>query len=829
MKISIEEQYKRLRNYIEKKTEPIVKFLKGHGVNTVPKVWWVYAFVFFLVFYGYYYGKIYDYITENYDDKLRKLYNALGNVYLNWLFLIGVIYLSFVAGKAICKDRLFSWKRLFIEILAIFTLTFHNQWVFAKLPLFGNYQGLLIVILATLILLEVLKYRWHKKPEQQTPIKNYHYISDDDFNAEEDYQRRVKLADEIVKRALATDISKESFSIGITGGWGTGKTTMLESIKKAIGDKAYVVEFNPWNSQSASQIIADFFSDIRSCLSSNYRTLAKPIMRYANLLADVEMNPVEKWLVSKVTGYAEKDLSGRKQLLSKELKKLDRPLVVLIDDTDRLESDEMFEVLRLVRNTAKLPNVIYFVAFDKSYLVAQLAKKEIPDAAQYVEKIFPLEIAMPYAEKHLLISALYYDINQMSKNENLINWLYQHISYDEMTKAVEILGSYRQVKRFSRIYITELSYMRSMFTKTELSLTDLFWLTLIQLTDHEVYETMFRSPDKYLSLETGTNIRTYKVSEQIKNVKDNTKRILNILFSNSNGNVVNGIRYADNYYNYFYMGLEKGRISIEDFGDLMKLEADIDSKMVELCTKKTPQSIYHRLSAFPLNKDENIERLKNYFTALTSWMNLQEHHLMRFMLKDRLTTFYVKEEDRETMRQWFVQRITAVINTTDKFQQFAEALTNLYPMYPTDIDEEYGVKKWHVLGADDIRNLCKLIFKKYLVHNPEEDAYDILDKGTRMGRLYRTFSITTDYYAPDDVSDIDNFVIDEVIDYFSHHKSNKYEKAKRRFDLTDEDRRSGYSDEISQSYQEDKMFLFGSNGDKYDEYLNKCFINVINS
>ena len=815
--------YNTILEFYKEKEAIVVAFFKKYGVNTAPKVWWVFAFVLFIASYGYYYSKLYSYIAENYDEKLRKFYNALGHEWLNWLFLLVIFYLVFIAAKAICKDKLFSWKRLLVELACLFTLVYHNQWMFAKLPFGGSYKGLLIAVLVAFVILEFVKFVWHKKPEHQVPYENYKYITDDDFNAEEDYQRRVKLAEGIVNRALATDISKESFSIGITGGWGTGKTTMLESVKKAIGDKAYIVEFNPWNSQNASQIITDFFSDIRSSLSKNYRTLAKPIMRYANLLADIEMNPVEKWAVSKVAGYAEKDLSGSKEHLSHELKKLDRPLVVLIDDTDRLESDEMFEVLRLVRNTAKLPNVIYFVAFDKSYLVSQLSKKNIPDAAQYVEKIFPMEIAMPYAEKHLLISALYYDINQMAKNEKLTNWLYQNISYANMILAVEILGSYRQVKRFARIFITEVSYMNTMFKKTELSLTDLFWLTLIQLTDHVVYETMFRSPEEYFTIDPNNN-RIYKLKDQLSEAAiGNTKKLLDRLFTSNNSNINNGLKYIDNYYNYFYMGLEKGKISISEFETLMNAGAEIDNKMAELCTKKTPQSIYHRLSAYKLKQNEDIERLKNYFTVLTAWMCLQEHHLMKFMFKEKLTQYYVKEEDRQAMCQWFKQRITTVVNTTRNFQQIAEALANLYPLYPTDFDGEIDIKHWHVVSADDIKELCRHTFKKYLEKHPNEDAYNIMDKGTELGKLYRTFSVTTDFYAPDDVSQYENFAIDEAISYFSQHKSEKYNKAKTRFELTEDDQRSGYADEISQHYLEDKEFLFGSDGMKFDEYLEKCF------
>ena len=255
----------------------------------------------------------------------------------------------------------------------------------------------------------------------------------------------------------------------------------------------------------------------------------------------------------------------------------------------------------------------------------------------------------------------------------------------------------------------------------------------------------------------------------------------------------------------------------------MNAGAEIDNKMAELCTKKTPQSIYHRLSAYKLKQNEDIERLKNYFTVLTAWMCLQEHHLMKFMFKEKLTQYYVKEEDRQAMCQWFKQRITTVVNTTRNFQQIAEALANLYPLYPTDFDGEIDIKHWHVVSADDIKELCRHTFKKYLEKHPNEDAYNIMDKGTELGKLYRTFSVTTDFYAPDDVSQYENFAIDEAISYFSQHKSEKYNKAKTRFELTEDDQRSGYADEISQHYLEDKEFLFGSDGMKFDEYLEKCF------
>jgi len=822
----IKSTYEQLAKTIDEKMVPIITWLKKHGVNTTPRLWWMYALIVSIFAYANYYQKIYDYITEHYDAYLRKFYNALSNNWLNVLFLIGIIYLTIVVLRTIIKDRLFSWQRLFVEIFALVVLLYHNQWVFATLPLCGNYKGLFIAVFAILVFAELLKYKLQVPNNAENNPDVLGYIADDDFSAEEDHERRVNLCQEIVNRVLVTDISKESFSVGITGGWGTGKTTMLNSIKDSIGDRAYVVEFNPWNSQSASQIITDFFSEIRNSLSDNYRTLAKPIMRYANLLADIPLNPVEKWVVSKVSGYVENDLSGSKELLSRELKKLDRPLVVLIDDTDRLESSEMFEVLRLVRNTAKLPNVIYFVAYDKTYLVGQLKEKHIPDAAQYVEKIFPLEIAMPYAEKHMLISALYYDINKMLHSTQFTDWLYRNMSYADMTSAVEILGSYRQVKRFARIYVTELRYMQSVFKKSELNIIDLFWLTMLQLTSHKTYESMFRSPESILDAEAEGNLRVYKLKDPLpESLKDDTKKILTKLFSRNNSPVNNGIRYCDNYFNYFYMGLERGRISIQELEELLSAGEEIDNKMKEVCNKKSSQSIYHRLNGYNFKRDD-LHSVISYFTVLTAWMNLQSHHLMSFLFAERLTIYYIEEVYRKEFSNWFVHRMESIINATNNFHQVSEVLNKLYPMYPIDMDgDEAIVRHTHVISPDSIKCLCRLVFTKYLEHHPNEDAYNILDKGTPIGSLYRSFSLATEYYIPDDASFFQNFVIDDMIAYFEQHKSLNYQKASQFFELTEEDRQSGYADEISMQKSQDKEFLFGTDGNKFAEYLDKCFIH----
>ena len=797
--------------------EKIKTWLREHGINTVPKPWWVYAWLIIGCAYFYYWKKLFDYIDENYNSCLMMTYKALGHRWINILVLVGVVCLTCNVARTIANDKLFSWKRFLVELMALWILIYKNYYVFAEVAFGVNYWHLLLTINVGLILLEFTKYYLHRKTDSQETSKPY--ITDDDFNPEEDYERRHVLAEVIVKKALATDLSKESFSIGITGGWGTGKTTMLNSVKDAVGGSAYIVEFNPWNSQTASQIINDFFSEIRSSLSKNYRTLSKPIMRYATLLSDIELNPVEKWVTKKVIGYVENDLSASKDLLSKELKKIDKPIVVLIDDTDRLEGDEMFEVLRLVRNTAKLPNVIYFVAFDKSYLVEQLERKHIPEAAQYIEKIFQLEIAMPYAEKYLMVSALYYDLNMMQGGTQVSDWLYKKLSYAELKRAAEILGSYRQVKRFTRLYMTQLAYMKKVFVKSELNFADLFWLTIIQQIDYVMYENMFRNPEMYLEVKDKGNNAAYSLKVDAKISNEKSKEVLEKLLKDEEGKIYNGLRYVDNYMNYFYMGMEKGRISLEQFEKLLEAGDKTDEMMIDVAKAKGSQSMYHRLSSYQITYDMN--KTKAYYTVLTAWMNCQKHQLMAFLFEERLKPYNIKEEDRKTFQKWFVKRMEHVIGMTNNYLQVSSVLGKIYPteMYYEDVN---GPRQLSLLTQKDVECLSRLTIREYIKKHPESEAWQIVDKGTTLGQVYRNFSVIevwseeADYYK--------NLIIDEVISHFSTNKSKGYNKAKHYFELSDEDRRLGYVPEIEENIESNIQFLFGSKN-KYNEYLIKCFVN----
>ena len=94
-------------------------------------------------------------------------------------------------------------------------------------------------------------------------------------------------------------------------------------------------------------------------------------------------------------------ITGRKRRLEEALAKLDKPIVVVLDDIDRLSTSEIRDIFKLVRLTASFPNLIYIVAFDRNRIEEALAEQGVP-GRDYLEKILQVAIDIPAIPKEVL-------------------------------------------------------------------------------------------------------------------------------------------------------------------------------------------------------------------------------------------------------------------------------------------------------------------------------------------------------------------------------------------------------------------------------------------
>jgi predicted KAP-like P-loop ATPase len=83
---------------------------------------------------------------------------------------------------------------------------------------------------------------------------------------------------------------------------------------------------------------------------------------------------------------------------------LEQPILVVLDDLDRLDPDELLFTFKLVRMLGRLPNVYYLIAYDEDTLLDILRRTDLvgdaPGRAQlYLEKMVQVRLDVPPARR----------------------------------------------------------------------------------------------------------------------------------------------------------------------------------------------------------------------------------------------------------------------------------------------------------------------------------------------------------------------------------------------------------------------------------------------
>ena len=198
--------------------------------------------------------------------------------------------------------------------------------------------------------------------------------------------------------------------MAIVGPWGSGKTSVINLVKTHLKDEScQLVDFNPWLISGTGELIDGLFGEIIACLDSKgtkYNKAVDSILNYVELLQPLSVVPIASKLVKPVLAVntivkkrrelRKKSLSGQKNKVSELLRKIDNPIIVFIDDIDRLTRQEIREIFKLVRLTANFPNIVYILAFDRLRVEKALTEDNDDFSGRaYLEKIVQSSFELP--------------------------------------------------------------------------------------------------------------------------------------------------------------------------------------------------------------------------------------------------------------------------------------------------------------------------------------------------------------------------------------------------------------------------------------------------
>ena len=350
----------------------------------------------------------------------------------------------------------------------------------------------------------------------------------------EDLLGRKKVASDLAKE-IEYYKNKDSLTIGIVGKWGSGKTSFINMVLESFkgNDKYIVIKFNPWNISSRKQLISDFFLQLSNNIKKENEsnkiigTIGKSLGTLSKFFKPLGLIPPLSLLgtigdiTEKASGFineyleAEKeDLETLKSNINQELEDLDKKLLIVIDDIDRLCDEEIREMFQLVKSIADFKNTIYILSYDREIVTKALDKSQQDKGEEYLEKIVQVPLVLPYISKSdldkIFINRLNTSIDIPDEEYN--NEYFSKIYYNGLAESFENL---RDIERYMNVFNLGIN-----LAIEELNINDYIVLTLIKVFEPNLYEYIKNNKDYF----SGTKFDEF-LSKDKKEILDELEKI----------------------------------------------------------------------------------------------------------------------------------------------------------------------------------------------------------------------------------------------------------------------------------------------------------------
>ncbi len=330
-----------------------------------------------------------------------------------WLLIILLILIYVVRFYYRKRITGFSLRNLYLitplVLWALLNLTFglNPPIKFTESTILSQIPQISILLVIWIIELLILILNYFR--EDKLPRKNESsFITDIAFDPKDkDEDQKEKLGFETFATRIVNEIktvsSKESVVFGINGEWGEGKTSMINLIRKQLEDEQYtVMDLHPWKTNSGKAMNQLFFDALKDGLKNKIWGINWKIDRYADALLQLDKTGISKTIWQMF--FQPDSVEKQKEKLAESMKLLDKNLVVVVDDLDRLAKNEIANVLKLMRDTANFPNLVFLAAYHRAYLDEAIKSKINPhNYKNYLDKIVLWEapIYRPQPRKYL--------------------------------------------------------------------------------------------------------------------------------------------------------------------------------------------------------------------------------------------------------------------------------------------------------------------------------------------------------------------------------------------------------------------------------------------
>jgi predicted KAP-like P-loop ATPase len=355
----------------------------------------------------------------------------------------------------------------------------------------------------------------------------------------------------------------DSLVMALYGPWGIGKSSIKNMVLEHLRGKGpsapTIVEFSPWQWAAQDQLAEAFFREIALALGkkdeaalakrradqfsayaaylklgkhlmSGVRPLVaavlalaaalgiggsiqnapwlKPIIAAGGAIA-LALAALTAWSTDFVEKAAnafssrqkvnEKDLKETKSEVTELLGQLKSPILVVIDDVDRLTADEIRLLFQLIKANADFPNLVYLTLFQRNIVEESLQKVTPGSGKDFLEKIVQVGFDVPQVEKTKLQRVLFTRLDEtladptFGKNFKPHRWA--SLFVPGLAPYFETL---RDVYRFLSVLDVQISRM-STRGSLEVNPIDMIGLEVLRVFEPDVYHLLPQSKEALIT------------------------------------------------------------------------------------------------------------------------------------------------------------------------------------------------------------------------------------------------------------------------------------------------------------------------------------------
>lgn len=539
--------------------------------------------------------------------------------------------------------------------------------------------------------------------------------------------------------AMASWHGKDSLVVALHGDWGSGKSSIknmaISRLEEIADDKPDVIEFSPWEWAAQEKITASFFQEIsksvsRADKSESGKKLAATLKKYGRYLNTGETVVTglsaalptlfvlatligvggnfsnEAWVnnastfmllvlgvwaaalkwgkgfLDKLTGNVEatakekeQSLSDIRQDLTELLLKRKAPLIVVMDDLDRLTSSQLRMVFQLIKANLEFPNVVFLLLFQRD-----LVEDKMNDGAQlgrdYLEKIIQVPFDIPKIETTRLHSLLFRKLDKIIEQDKSAANMFDsgrwgNIFHGSMKTYFDNL---RSVYRYTSTLSFHFTLLKGK-SAFEVNPVDLIAIECIRVFEPDVYKEIARAKEiftkngsyRYGRSEDSTaalinGILDKASSDKRESVKEMVGQLFPTIEWALGGTQYSGefsntwlremrVCHPSNFDKYFQFSIPSGELSNSDLQEMLSLTVDCDRFSSFILSLKERGIVKNALSQFESFTDEiPLGNGRHYIKGILDIGDHVDHESTGF-------TMFSSNTHAVRLVVWFLRRI----------------------------------------------------------------------------------------------------------------------------------------------------------------------------